>query len=107
MMVTFAGRDMEVKELIARCLAENYLQFGFADDGEADKVAARIMTVLDDLGCKVVPKKLPRDAWRSAKEAMPVEIRYWLEDGMLRAEFLKPSECVDPQSVWDAAIAKL
>ncbi len=56
MTVTFAGREIEVKDLIAQCLAANYLQFGFADDGEADKVAERLLAVLDQLGCEIVKK---------------------------------------------------
>lgn len=37
-------------------LAANYSQFGFADDGEADKVADRLLAVLDQLGCEIVRK---------------------------------------------------
>ena len=55
-MVTFAGKQIEIKDLIARCLAANYLQYGFADDGEADKVAVQLMAALDDLGYEVVKK---------------------------------------------------
>jgi len=57
MTVTFAGREIEVKDLIAQCIAANYMQFGFADDGEADKVAQRLLSVLDDLGCEIVKKR--------------------------------------------------
>ena len=56
MKVTFAGKEIEVKDLIAECIAANYTMFGFADDGEADKVAARVLDVLDDSGCKIVKK---------------------------------------------------
>lgn len=56
MTVRFAGRDTPLKELIARCLAANYLQFGFADDGEADKVAERLLSVLDQLDCEIVQR---------------------------------------------------
>lgn len=54
--VKFAGKEISIKELIARCLASNYLQFGFADDGEADKVAENLLSVLDQLGCAIVRK---------------------------------------------------
>jgi len=57
MTVTFAGREIEIKDLIAQCIAANYMQFGFADDGEADKVAQRLLSVLDDLGCEIVKKR--------------------------------------------------
>lgn len=57
MKVRFAGDDIEIKDLIAQCLAANYLQFGFADDGEADRVARNLLKVLDDIGCEIVRKK--------------------------------------------------
>lgn len=41
------------KDLIAMTLAENYLGFGFADDGEADKVAARVIEVLKAHGYQI------------------------------------------------------
>lgn len=56
MTVVFAGKEIEIKDLIAQCLAANYLQFGFADDGEADKVAERLLAVLDHLGCQITKK---------------------------------------------------
>ena len=56
MTVTFAGQEIEIKDVIAQCLAANYLQLGFADDGEADKVAERLLAVLDQLGCEIVKK---------------------------------------------------
>jgi len=52
--VRFAGKDTPIKELIARCLAVNYLQFGFADGGEADLVAERLLGVLASLKCEIV-----------------------------------------------------
>jgi hypothetical protein len=55
--IIFAGKEISAKDLIAQILAANYLRFGFADDGEANIVAQRILDVLDDLGCAVV--KLP------------------------------------------------
>ena len=45
---------MSAQELIAVTLAENYLMFGFADDGEADKVAARVVDVLRQFGWRIV-----------------------------------------------------
>ena len=58
MMVMFAGKETPIKDLIARCLAVNYLNLaGVADDGEADKVAERLLSVLDDLGCEIVKKQ--------------------------------------------------
>lgn len=56
MNVRFAGKDVPIKDLIAQCLAANYLTFGFADDGEADRVAERLLIVLDQLGCEIVKK---------------------------------------------------
>jgi hypothetical protein len=56
MNVQFAGQSISVKDLIAQCLAANYLQFGFADGGEADKVAERLLRVLDDMGCEITRK---------------------------------------------------
>jgi hypothetical protein len=53
MTVIFAGKEIEVKDLIAQCLVASYLQFGFADDGEADKAAGRILAVLDEVGCQI------------------------------------------------------
>lgn len=44
------------QELIAMTLAEVYLTAGFADDGEADKAAERIVAVLDMLGWKIERK---------------------------------------------------
>lgn len=54
--VRFAGKDTPIKDLIARCIAVNYLQFGFADDGEAETVAGRLLDVLDSLGCEITQK---------------------------------------------------
>lgn len=56
MTVMFAGKEIEIKDLIAQCLAANYLQFGFADDGEADRTARNLLAVLDQLGCEIVKK---------------------------------------------------
>ena len=44
------------QELIAMTLAEVYLNAGFADDGEADKAAERVLAVLDVLGWKIERK---------------------------------------------------
>lgn len=59
MKVLFAGAEIEVTDLIAQCLASNYLQFGFADDGEANTVASNLLAVLDQLGCEIVKKQKP------------------------------------------------
>lgn len=56
MLVTFAGEEVEIRDLIARCLEANYTGFGFADSGEAEKVANRLLSVLDQLGCEIVRK---------------------------------------------------
>jgi hypothetical protein len=53
-MIIFAGKEISQKDLIAQCLAANYLQFGFVDNGEADIVAARLLAVLSDLRFKIV-----------------------------------------------------
>lgn len=75
MQVKFAGEMVEVKDLIAQCLASNYLQFGFADDGEADRVAGRLLKVLDDLGCEIVSKPRPLDYGPQYLEGPGVDAR--------------------------------
>jgi len=56
MKVQFGDRMIEIHDLIALLLATNYLQYGFADDGEADLVAKNLLDVLDQLGCEIVKK---------------------------------------------------
>ena len=71
------------KELIAMTLAENYLGFGFADDGEADKVAARVIEVLKahDFGiCHIATGKL------IAPEAPAIA---WYKEGVSTEEMLE------------------
>lgn len=48
---------MSPKELIAATIAENYLMFGVADDGEADKVAERVMEVLAAFQFEIVQRR--------------------------------------------------
>lgn len=60
--------QMGAQELIAATLAENYLMFGFADDGEADKVAGRVVEVLAAMGWKIAKAK--RLAQLEALEAL-------------------------------------
>lgn len=58
--VKFAGKDTPIKELVARCLAANYQNFGFVDDDNnsaAILVAERLLSVLDDLGCEIIQKQ--------------------------------------------------
>jgi hypothetical protein len=57
MKVVFAGAEIELRDLIAQCLAANYMMAGFADDGDADRIAGRLLDVLDQLGCEIVKKK--------------------------------------------------
>jgi hypothetical protein len=56
MKVRFAGQEVEVRDIISKCIAENYNTFGVADNGEADMVAARLLSVLDDLGLQIERK---------------------------------------------------
>lgn len=59
---------------------------------------------IDDETQVVVPRTLPPHAKRAARLAMPVEFEYWTEGGRLHSKFRSERECVDPQTVWHAAI---
>lgn len=68
---------------------------------------AKRLIEIDDETHVVVPRLLPYEAVSAVRSAMPVETRHWLEDGKLHAAFVPYRDCVQPQSVWDAALASL
>lgn len=45
----------------------------------------------------VVPRKLPPLAHHAARQAMPVEVDYWQENGKMHAKFRPMKECAELQ----------
>lgn len=86
--------------------AEQQRRFHERLRGECGVAPSQVVEV-DSETHVVVPRKLPPDAREAARSAMPCETDHWLEGGKLHARQRALHECVDPQTVWDAALAAL
>lgn len=68
---------------------------------------AMVTVTFDDREFALVPRQLSGAALQAARGAMPAEFDYWQESGRIHARLRPLTDCVDPNSVWGAAIKKL
>lgn len=94
----FEGQYVTLED--AEYIAKRYAAQPPSNTDQPD-LAARVR-VLEETIERI--KNPAQKALSVGKEAMPVEVKYWLDNGVLHCEMLPDNECVDPKTVYLAIL---